>query len=341
MNNQMLGIIDACTTTSSLQPLTFYRSIAAVPFAGRYRLIDFMLSNMVNSGVQSVAIFPKDRYRALTDHIGSGKEWDLDRKRDGLFIFPPVKNDLKLEDPSLIAQFRYHIDYFLRSKQDYVIIANSYTICTIDFNQVLKRHVAQGAVVTSVVNGNTPLNIYIINKKALLDILQNETQDFDTITELVHYLSSSSKVITYEQNGYLSQVDSLEAYYKASMDILSAETWKQLFLRTRPIYTKTKDEPPTRYAKTAVVKNSMIANGCVIEGHVENSIIFRGVKIGKGAVVKNSIVMQKGAILENSVLNYVVLDKDVKIGSHEELNGEPNLPRVLAKGTVQGALMNS
>ncbi|MDR4191091.1 glucose-1-phosphate adenylyltransferase, partial [Bacillus pseudomycoides] len=121
----------------------------------------------------------------------------------------------------------------------------------------------------------------------------------------------------YEHHGYTAEISSLDAYYKTSMEILSPDVWKQLFINERPVFTKVKDEPPTRYAKKAVVKNSMVANGCVIEGHVENSIIFRGVKIGKGTVVKNSIVMQKGVILENSVLENVVLDKDVKIGSNE------------------------
>ncbi|TYR82038.1 glucose-1-phosphate adenylyltransferase [Priestia megaterium] len=341
MNNQMLGIIDACTNTTSLQPLTFYRSIAAIPFAGRYRLIDFMLSNMVNSGVQSVAIFPRDRYRALTDHIGSGKEWDLDRKRDGLFIFPPMTSDLHLESPSLITQFRYHIDYFLRSTQEYVIITNSYTVCTIDFKHVLKRHIATNSVVTEVIDGDDSLNIYIFNKSVLLNILQSETYDFKTIPELVKYISKTDKTTQYQHTGYVAKVSSLESYYQASMDILSPSTWKQLFLKDRPVYTKVKDEPPTRYTKDAVVKNSMIANGCVIEGYVENSVIFRGVKIAKGTVIKNSIIMQKGVIMENSVINNVILDKDVKIGRDFTLVGEPHLPRVLAKGTVQGALMNS
>ncbi|MEK6443966.1 glucose-1-phosphate adenylyltransferase family protein [Priestia aryabhattai] len=341
MNNQMLGIIDACTNTTALQPLTFYRSIAAIPFAGRYRLIDFTLSNMVNSGISSVAIFPRDRYRALMDHIGSGKEWDLDRKRDGLFIFPPMTSDLHLESPSLFTQFRYHIDYFLRSKQEYVLIANSYTICTVDFDHVLQRHIASNADITEMKQGDKSLNMYIINKSILVDILQNESHDFYTIKELVRYMTQSHRVEKYEHHGYTAEISSLDAYYKTSMEILSPDVWKQLFINERPVFTKVKDEPPTRYAKKAVVKNSMIANGCVIEGHVENSIIFRGVKIGKGTVVKNSIVMQKGVILENSVLENVVLDKDVKIGSNETLLGESGLPRVIAKGTTQGALMKS
>ncbi|MBM7704804.1 sugar phosphate nucleotidyltransferase [Metabacillus iocasae] len=341
MNTQMLGIIDACTNTKSLQPLTSYRSIAALPFAGRYRLIDFALSNMVHSGIHSVALFPRYHYRSLMDHLGSGKEWDLNRKRDGLFIFPPMIENNLFEAPSVFSQLRYHINYFLRSTQKYAVIANSYTVCNINFQQVLARHIDTGATITEVVQNGESLHMYIIETETLVDMLQNSTYDFATIEDFVAYMAQCSKVLPYEHVGYVATISSTQSYFEASMDILSSQTWKQLFMKERPVYTKVKDEPPTRYATGATVKNSVIANGCIIEGHVENSIIFRGVRIEKGVVIKNSIVMQKGIVKTNSLLNSAILDKDVKVGPGFKLIGDTNMPHVIAKGSIQGALMKS
>ncbi len=337
----MLGIIDACTNTHSLQPLTSYRSIAALPFAGRYRLIDFALSNMVHSGIHSVALFPRYHYRSLMDHLGSGKEWDLNRKRDGLFIFPPMIGSNVFEAPSVFSQLRYHINYFLRSTQKYAVIANSYTVCTINFQHVLTRHIDTGATITEVVQDGKSLNMYVLETETLVNMLQNETYDFATIEDFVAYMAQFSKVLQYEHAGYVANVSNISSYFEASMDVLSPQTWQQLFMKERPVYTKVKDEPPTRYMSGATVKNSVIANGCIIEGHVENSIIFRGVKVERGVVIKNSIVMQKGIVRADSLLNGVILDKDVKVGPGIELIGDKNIPQVIAKGTIQGALMKS
>jgi glucose-1-phosphate adenylyltransferase len=136
-------------------------------------------------------------------------------------------------------------------------------------------------------------------------------------------------------------IDSIDAYFAASMSLLEPQAWKTIFKRSQPVYTKVKDEPPTRYIKGASAHNSMIANGCMIEGVVENSIISRGVKIGKGSVVKNCIIMQKSQIGENCVLDSVILDKDVKVESGTKIEGTHNMPLVIRKGTIQGALMNS
>lgn len=340
MNKQMLGIIDASPYTNNLKPLTQFRTFAAVPFGGRYRLVDFMLSNLVQSGIHSVALFPRKNYRSLLDHLGSGKEWDLDRKRDGLFIFPP-KMDEPGSQPSIVSQLRYHIDYFLRSTQKYAVIANSSTICRLNFQDVLNHHIRSNAQITEVYHEGRPLQIYVMETALLIDLIYQGSFPVNTISEFVQYHSSKYNVSHYEHTGYTAVISDVASYFSKSMEILDPQTWKQVFVKDRPIFTKVKDEPPTRYMKTAVVKNSMIANGCVIEGHVENSIIFRGVKIEKGAVVKNSIVMQKSIVKENGLLNYVILDKDVKVERNTELIGNSEYPYVIEKGTVQGALMNS
>jgi glucose-1-phosphate adenylyltransferase len=148
-------------------------------------------------------------------------------------------------------------------------------------------------------------------------------------------------ICDYQYTGYASVIDSISSYYKHSMDMLNPTIWNEIFLNNRPILTKAKDEPPTKYGKTAQVKNSLIANGCKIEGHVENSIIFRGVHIGKDTVIKNSVIMQKSHIGDECLLDNVIADKDVKVEQSAVIKGSALLPYILRKRTIQGALMNS
>ncbi|ADI25654.1 sugar phosphate nucleotidyltransferase [Geobacillus sp. C56-T3] len=341
-NNMMLGVIDATTYMEAMAPLVEQRSIAAVPFAGRYRLIDFVLSSMVNSGIESVAIFPKYQYRSLMDHLGSGKNWDLNRKRDGLFFFPSP--DLLFSGERRVgafAHFEQHIDYFLRSRQKYAVIANSYTVCNIDFAAVLKRHIENGCDVTRVCHRGEPLEMYVLETSLLLDLISvYKERGYRSIVDVVCDDCHSLSICDYEYSGYAAVIDSLARYFQASMELLDRSVWEQLFLPSRPIYTKVKDEPPTKYRREGNVKRSMIANGCVIEGTVENSVLFRSVKIGKGAVVKNSIIMQKCQIGDGCVLDGVIVDKDAKIEPGVVLQGTAERPFVVRKGTVQGEVVN-
>lgn len=338
----MLGIIDATTYNKSLHNLTKKRSMAAIPFGGRYRLIDFVLSNMVNSEIESVAIFPKYQYRSLMDHLGSGKEWDLNRKRDGLFFFPSPNLDESSKKFGSFKQFENHIEYFLRSTQKYVVIANSYTVCNIDFQTILDWHIEEDCDITEVRHNGRSLEMFILKTSLLLNFITNhEKSGYESIFDVVKDYQHNLKICHYDYNGYAAVIDSMENYYLHSLKLLNPDIWKQLFLQSSPILTKVKDEPPTRYVNGSVVKNSMIANGCVIEGQVENSIIFRGVKIAKGTVIKNSIVMQKSQIGENCVLDTVILDKDVKVENNVRITSTGNTPHVICKGTIQGVLMNS
>jgi glucose-1-phosphate adenylyltransferase len=340
-NKWMLGVIDATTYIEPLQPLTLHRSVAAVPFAGRYRLIDFVLSSMVNSGIESVAIFPKYQYRSLMDHLGSGKNWDLNRKRDGLFFFPSPDLSISAHHVGAFAHFEQHIDYFLRSRQKYAIICHSHVVCNIDYEAVLEHHIANECDITEIRYQGRSLEMYVLEMSLLLDLIANYKQTgYCSIVDVVRDYRHSLQICNYEHNGYAAVIDSVESYFQHSMELLNRDIWRQLFLPERPIYTKVKDEPPTKYTEKAVVKNSMIANGCIIEGHVENSIIFRSVKIGRGAVIKNSIIMQKSQIGEQCYLDSVIVDKDAKIENGVSLRGTERHPFVIRKGTVQGELMN-
>ncbi|ARW08026.1 glucose-1-phosphate adenylyltransferase subunit GlgD [Bacillus atrophaeus] len=342
INNQILGVIDETTYKHSLQDLAAQRSLGAIPFAGRYRLIDFMLSNMVNADIRSVAIFPKYRYRSLMDHLGAGKEWDLHRKKDGLFFFPSPHLHHEYDEFGSFRQFSDHLDYFHRSSQQYAVITNSHTVCNIQFKYVLKRHQEAGCDITEVYQDGQSLQIYLMSSKLLKDLIYGHAEKgYKTIQEAVKKESSTLTVCPYEYSGYAAVIDSVEKYYLHSMQLIQPSFWQQVFLPQLPIYTKVKDEPPTKYGKHSAVRNSLVANGCVLEGEVENCILFRGVHIGKGTKLKNCIIMQKTQIGENCVLEQVISDKDVRIGNATEAAGTIEQPLVLKKGLVQGELMNS
>ncbi|MGG3572629.1 sugar phosphate nucleotidyltransferase [Bacillus gobiensis] len=342
MSNQVLGIIDATTQKESLRDLTVQRSLGAIPFAGRYRLIDFILSSMVNSGIRSVGIFPKYHYRSLMDHLGSGKEWDLSRKRDGLFFFPSPHLHHEYDEFGSFRQFSDHLDYFHRSSQEYAVITNSHTICNINFQYVLEKHLELDCDITELYQDGQSLQIYIMAKSLLKDLIYGHVdQGFKTLQEVVSSSQSSLTICRYEYAGYAAVIDTIENYFIHSLQLIQPQYWQQIFLPQMPIYTKVKDEPPTKYYNSSKVKNSMIANGCLIAGEVENSIIFRGVTIGEGTKIKNSIVMQKSQIGDNCTLEQVIADKDVRVGNKSEIAGTMKMPYVLRKGLVQGALMNS
>lgn len=342
MNKSMLGVIDATAYHQSLEDLLLNRSLAAVPIAGRYRLIDFILSNMVNSGINSVAIFPKYQYRSLMDHLGSGKNWDLNRKRDGLFFFPAPALDSVDEGMGSFNHFAHHMDYFYRSKQKYALISNCNTIFTTDFNPVLKRHMETGCDITKMNHNQESMEIYLIEKSLLIDLIEKRGESgYTCMKDVVEDISSNLTICDYEYLGYVERIECIQSYFTASMNLLTPKCWKQLFRKEYPVLTKVKDEPPTRYQKGTVVKNAIIANGCFVEGDVKESTIFRGVKIGQGSSVSNSIIMQKSQVGENCVLEYVILDKDVKIEDNVKLIGSPENPVVIRKGMIQGALMNS
>lgn len=364
-----MGIVDLCEREDSIKELTYHRPIASIPIAGRYRMIDFALSNLVNAGVQNISIFTQNKYRSLLDHLGTGKAWDLDRKNDGLFIMTPMFDYYTLGiSRGNIENFKNHVDYIHLSKQNNVILTGSNMICNLNYNDVISHHNDTGADITMIYkyadnctedfrycntltideNGritevdtnlgknsreNISMNMFIMKKALFLDIVHNcvSRGDCDFFKDAVNKNLDSFKVYGYKFEGYLASVNSTQSYYDTNMQLLNLDTSKELFFRNGLIYTKVKDEPPTKYAVNAKVINSLVANGCVVDGQVENSIIFRGVQIKKGAVIKNSIVMQNCLIEEDTFLRNVILDKGVKITRDKQLNGDESHPIVIEK----------
>ncbi|MCD9021384.1 glucose-1-phosphate adenylyltransferase subunit GlgD [Cohnella silvisoli] len=369
MKLPMMGVINLIHEADEMGSLTAGRCLATVPFGGRYRLIDFALSSMVNSGIPKVAVFAHTKFRSLMDHLGSGSNWDLHRKQSGLFVLPPSMEDQTDFGKGDLYHFYRNRDYFARSPVEYVVISRSHMVCNVDFVQVLDQHRETGADIT-VVCKRTPeglpglarkvkinevgrivemqdhfgrlesdvvsMEMYVLSKDLLLDLVETSlAQGRDhfvrhTILSRLNQL----RVNAYMHDGVLGVVNNIAAYYRHSMELLQPEVWKELFFKPGSIYTKVKDEPPTHYRNGADVTHSLIANGCDIEGTVFNSILFRGVKVGKGAVVRNSIVMQNGVIGEGGSLENCILDKEVEIRALQQLRGSSEMPFIALKRKV-------
>ncbi|HEY3425875.1 MAG TPA: glucose-1-phosphate adenylyltransferase subunit GlgD [Negativicutes bacterium] len=367
----VLGLINLNESEEYVTEITKHRPLAAVPFGGRYRLIDFVLSSMVNSGIQNVGILLRHKHRSLMDHLRSGKEWDLARKYEGLFILPPAPGMCFGENSRAdIENFYHHLNYLANCRQKYVLITGSNMICNINYHRAFKFHQDMQADITILYKENNEENdclqgtllevepdgrvvdiaihpptmtgnkismeMYIMERTLLMDLIAgcNARGGSDLVKDGFIKHLAKLKVYGYQHKGYLARIHSIKSYYRHNMELLKSEKWQDLFFKSGPVYTKVKDEAPVKYKEGAKVSNTMIANGCIIEGRVENSVLFRGVKVSKGAYIKDSIIMQKTIIAENAIVENVICDKDVQITSGKWLKGDKNFPLVVEKGTV-------
>ena len=365
----IVGIIFSNAYDECISELTGIRTMGSVPFACRYRLIDFALSNMVNSGIEKVGVLTKSNYQSLMDHVGTGKPWDLSRKNDGLFILPPFSTNETGGNRDKLASLKGIAGFISRSDEEYVLLSDCNVVHNLDIEALMDYHTAKNADMTIVYkNGKAPalkdvivlqmnddgkaekvtispvtdgnvnfsLNV-ILMKKALLERLIHEAislnyKDFET--DLIQGNVDKLNIYGFEEKGYSAVIESLQSYYNINMELLNPENCDDLFNADRPVYTKVRDDMPAIYSLGSNVKNSLVADGCIIEGTVENSILFRGVRIEKGAVVKNSIVMQDGFVAQNATLNCVVVDKSVVITPNKTLSGAENYPVYIGKEIV-------
>ncbi|QVK18711.1 glycogen/starch synthase [Mycoplasmatota bacterium] len=328
---KMLGVIDATVFYKDLHKLFIHRLPSAIQFGGRYRLIDFSLSNFKNSGIRNVAIYPNGNYRSLTDHVSSGKVWDLDRKRDGLFILPPKRIIDQSEEMISFARMKEHMEYFLRSKQDYVVLTSGVLVWNINFTIPLKNHIDTQADITEIKVKNQRVNTFILKKAYLIQlILQHEYLGFKNLIEVIQF-AHNIKVNDYEHQGYTKMIKSIQDLYESHMDMLNFDIGKSIFKEEEPMLSKTKDSPPTFYKDKAKVKNTIVANGANINGYIENSIISRDVFIEEGVSINHSIIMQQSKILANAILDYCIIDKNTIIGENVVLKGSKENPVIVEK----------
>lgn len=372
------GIVFSNIHDESLPELTRLRTMASVPFGGRYRLIDFALSNMVNSGISKVGVITHYNYQSLLDHIGTGKDWDLARRSGGIKILPPFITAYDAKGVGHLYSTRLEallgvVNFISRCTEDVIVLSDCDTICNIDISDVIDRHEETGADFTVVVKRITEggissprhsvifsdaegritdatefsddirpgqeisTNIMVINRMYLLNILGDAaahgyTSFFrDVIARNIHHANYR----VYHYDGYYALVSSLAGYFDCSMQLLRADVREALFgVAERPIYTKVRNSAPTIYRTGSSVGNTLIADGCIIEGTVENSIIFRGVKVGRGSVVRNSILLQDTVVGSGVSLNCVVTDKNTMVRDGRVLSGHETMPFFIGKGIM-------
>ena len=365
--NKIMGIINLDSEQDLFHELTYFRCGASLPYAGKYRLIDFVLSNMVHAGISDIALFVRKKYRSLMDHLSHSGAWDLDRKKGGVFILPPDWNDPTDHSKGELQHFHNNLDFFYRGKANYVLFSGAQQVCHIDYRNVLAHHLETGADVTVIYhetepaeehrncyrltigengrvqqfnkdesNPNVFLNMYLLRKDLMLDLVRHciahGADNF--LRDGIIQQASSLHVQAYAHTGLFQTINSVESYYKHSISLLEPQVYRELFHAPKPIYTKIKDEAPAKYLETAEVKNSLVANGCIIAGNVENSILFRGVHVQEGVTVKNSIIMQRCTLGKGSCLENVILDKDVIIRENSRLIGSQQRPYVIPKRQV-------
>ncbi len=361
---RMMGLVCTNYSEENLGMLTEERPVASIPFGGRYRMIDFPLSNMVNSGMNTVGLITPYMYRSLMDHVGNGKAWSLSRKVGGMFILAGTISGLKnSQGKFLLRDIIQNRAYLERSRRDLVIVTGCSKIYNIDFREVAEQHERTGAMVTlifkHVSNGadfrdlnlvcdargkvnafrkagegdaNQFIDAFIINRELLLKITDwYSAMDYMDLMEIIGENLDRIAVYGYEFSGYVGSVDSAAGYMNVSMDLLNPQVMAELFMGQRQISTKVQDNPPAKYFNHADVHNSMIATGCIIKGTVENSIIFRGCTIEEGTVVRNSVVMANCRIDERAVLDRVICDKYVQISKDVCLSGNANNPLVVTR----------
>ena len=376
-NANALGIIFTNSYDSLVPELVSKRLMASIPFASRYRMIDFLLSSMVNSGIDNISIVLRQNYRSLMDHLGSGREWDLTRKNGGLNIIPPFSEKSINVYSGRVEALANILPLLRSSKEKYVVMADSNVAANIRFSDVIAAHEASGADVTVLycrtdfskrasdtrtdsgefyytlqidedqrvneihINAldvgvqNQSLNIYIVDREFLITQIEDASVRGITYYERDVLLPSLDRILVkgYEFTGYVALISGIKSYFDENMALLKEENADALFAGNS-IYTKVRDDNPTRYTASAQVKNIMAADGCVIEGTVENCVLFRGVKVAKGAVVKNCILMQDTVISENVTAEYLITDKNVTITANQEVKGTSSYPVYISKRKI-------
>jgi len=368
---RVMGIIFANMHDSTIPNLTQVRTMASVPFGGRYRLIDFPLSSFVNAGIVDVGLITKANYQSLMDHVGSGREWDLARKKGGLHILPPYGNKNYGIYHGKLEALGAALNYLKSAPAKTVVMSDCGLIANIDLSTLLKTHKEKNADMTILYH-----TAYLSNEEAkdsavvsfdndgrLKDIMCQPDisgelsysmnviaadRDFlikmvtDSISrgeyrlerDFLQKKAGDYRIFGCEYKGFVRKIASMTGFYQANIDLLNQKVRKELFVKERPIYTKVRDEAPVKYGLSSNVKNSFVADGCIIEGEVENSIIFRGCKIAKGASVKNCILMQDTVVGEKCELLYAMTDKQVRISDYRTVIATSTFPTYIPKNII-------
>lgn len=362
----VLGLLNLQEDNALIHELANDRPVEMIPFGGRYRLIDFALSNMVNSGIRTVGIMLPENSRPVLDHVRSGKDWDLARHHEGLSFLPARLNERRFAGD--LKDYYDQLDFIEHDPSEYILLSGGNFVCKLDYNILQDVQAATQADIVVIYgktetdghNGvvlkldeeglvkeisyrqdvkkdrNLYLGVCFLKRRLFAEVVRSsyESGNYDFLFDVLARRLHKLRVAAVEHQGYAREINSTASYYQANMDLLDASVFNELFRRGHIISTKAKDRSPVRYQDSAVVKNSLIANGCNIAGEVENSILFREVTVERGAKIKNCIVMQNGTIKENAILENVICDKNVVISQEKWLKGVQEYPLIVNKNIV-------
>ena len=354
-----LGIILAGGNNSRMQELSNKRAIAAMPIGGSFRCIDFALSNMSNSHVQTVAVLTQYNSRSLNEHLSSSKWWDFGRKQGGLFTFTPTLTvDNSWWYRGTADAMYQNLDFLKRRHEPYVIITGADCVYKLDYNKVLDYHIAKKADITVVCKdmpvsddirrfGVVRMNedaritefeekpmvahshtistgIYVIRRRQLIELLERceEEGRYDFVTDILVRYKNMKRIYGYKMDSYWSNISTVDSYYQANMDFLQPEV-RQYFFREYPlIYSKVDDYPPAKFNIGSDVHNSLISSGCIINSKVENSILFKNVFVGKDCVIKNSIILNEVYIGDNTHIENCIVESRGTLKANTYYSGD-------------------
>ena len=364
-----IGLISANYGSSEFGALLQNRTLASLPYGGRYRLIDFALSNMANAGITTVGVIAPVNSGSLIDHVGVGNPWNLGRKSGGLFLMPGSVYGMQRSGSRFLMRDLLKCDkLFLKDDADYVIMSGSSDVWNIDFEPLIKAHEESGKPITMVYKkvargeefqgyfldineyGNvTGINMesygwsnyfadcFIIDRKYMIEFMNwYSALEYMDMIEIIRDNLGTVEIGTFEFRGYLGKIKNPWEFLKVNQAMTDYDIRNEVFCNPeRPIFTKIQDEAPAFHFPEADVRNSVISAGCRIEGRVENSIIFRSCHVAKGAVVRNSVIMMHGIIGEGAVLDNVIADKYVTINPGVKIYGGEKDPVIIGKdGTI-------
>lgn len=368
-----VGLILAGGNNRKMKELTHKRAVAAMPIAGSYRSIDFALSNMTNSHIQKVAILTQYNSRSLNEHLNSSKWWDFGRKQGGLYVFTPTitheNSDWYRGTSDAIYQ---NLDFLKRCHEPYVIIASSDTVYKLDYNKVLEYHIAKKADITvvckeleegedasrfgiikmnedmhieefeekpMVATSNTiSTGVYIIRRRQLIDLIEHCASEdrYDFVTDILIRYKNLKRIYGYKMSTYWSNISTVEAYYKTNMDFLKPEVRNYFFKEHPEVFSKVSDLPPAKYNSGAAVKNSLISSGCIINGTVENSILFKKVFVGNNCVIKNSVILNDVYLGDHTYIENCIVESRDTIRANARHVGDHGVKIVIEKNERYG-----
>ena len=371
-----IGIILAGGNSSRMGELSAKRAVAAMPIVGSYRAIDFTLSNMTNSHIQKVAVYTQYNSRSLNEHLNSSKWWDFGRKQGGLYLFTPTITATNSYWYKGTADALYQNISFLKSAHEpYVVIASGDAVYKLDYNKVLEEHIATGADITVVCKDIQPgeddinrfgvvkladdnrvisceekpivaetntasIGVYVVRRRQLIELLEACAAEgrSDFVNDILVRYKNVKKIYAYKLDSYWRNIGTIDSYFKTNMDFLKKDIRDYFFRQHPDVYSKVEDLPPAKYNGDAAVSNSLIASGSIINGTVEDSVLFKKVYIGNNCVIKNSIILNDVHIGDNCYIENCIVESRDTLRANTVHTGDPNEIKVIVEKNFRYAL---